>query len=67
MWVLHEYVPILTGIPTLTVYGFRYGESATFSIGYGDEYEDVHIPTIILVPAISPSSFKLLKYSQLIK
>jgi len=34
-----------------------------FSIGYeygdGDEY----IPAIILVPAIFPSSFKLLKYS----
>ena len=31
--------------------------------GYGDEY----IPAIIPVPAISPSSFKLLKYSQIIK
>ena len=30
-----------------------------FSTGYGDEDE--------YIPAISPSSFKLLKYSQLIK
>jgi len=51
----------------LTGYGYGYGESPIFSIGYGDGDEDVHIPTIILVPAISPSSFKLLKYLQLIK
>jgi len=55
-------------------YGYEYGESPTFSIGYGDEYGDVYIrpvpvpiPAIILVPAISPSPFKLLKYSQIIK
>jgi len=45
----------------LTGYGYGYGESPIFSIGYGygdgDEY----------IPAIFPSSFKLLKYSQLIK
>jgi len=45
----------------LTGYGYGYGESPIFSIGYGvgdgDEY----------IPAISLSSFKLLKYSQLIK
>jgi len=40
-------------------YGYGYGESPTFSIGYADGYGDVHIP--------APSSFKLLKYSQLIK
>jgi len=37
--------------------GMVMGESLTFSIGYGDGYGDVHIPAIILVPAISPSSF----------
>jgi len=36
-----------------------YGESLTFTIGYGDDY----IPTIILVSAIFLSPFKLLKYS----
>jgi len=46
---------------------YEYGESPTFSIGYGDGYGDVHIPAIIYVSAISPSSFKSLKYSQLIK
>jgi len=49
----------------LTGYGYGYEESPIFSIGYGDG--DEYIPTIIPVPAISPSSFKLLKYSQLIK
>jgi len=45
------------------------GNFPIFSIGYedGDEEEDEYIPAIILVLAISPSSFKLLKYSQLIK
>jgi len=43
--------------------GYGYGESPTFSIGYGD----VYILVIILVPIISLSLFKLLKYSQLIK
>jgi len=42
----------------------------TFSIGYGDGYEDVYIcpipiPVIIFVPAIFPPLFKLLKYSWL--
>jgi len=43
------------------------GGISIFSIGYEDDYGDVHIPAIIPVPAISPSLFKLLKYSQLIK
>jgi len=47
--------------------GYGYEKSPTFSIGYGDEYVDVHIPAIILVPVISPSPFKLLKYSRLIR
>jgi len=47
----------------LTGYGYGYEESPTFSIGYGDGYGDVHIPAIILTPAISLSPFKLLKYS----
>jgi len=53
----------------LTGYGYGYGESPIFSIGYGygDGDGDEYIPAIILVPTISPSSFKLLKYSQLIK
>jgi len=51
----------------LTGYEYGYGESPIFSIGYGDGDGDEYIPAIILVPAISPSSFKLLKYSQLIK
>jgi len=34
-----------------------------FLIGYGDGYVDVNIHSIILVPVISPSPFKLLKYS----
>ena len=38
-------------------------EFLTFSIGYVDKYEDLHIPTIILVLTIFPFSFKLLKYS----
>jgi len=59
--MVNKPVPVLTGIPALT--GYRYGEFPTFSIGYGDGYGDVHIPAIISVPAISPSSFKLLKYS----
>jgi len=46
-------------ISTLT--GYEYRESLTFSIGYGDEYEDVHIPDIIPIPTISLSPFKLLK------
>jgi len=58
-WVLPEPVTILVGNPCIDWYGYR--ESPTFSIGYGDGYGDVHIP------AISPLSFKLLKYSQLIK
>ena len=40
---------------------YEYGEFPTFSIGYGDGYEDVYIFAIILVPAISPFPFKLLK------
>ena len=59
--------PPLRENPALTGYGYWYGKSPTFSIGYEDGYGDVHIITIIPVPAISPSSFKLLKYSQLIK
>jgi len=53
----------------LTGYGYGYGESPIFLIGYGDGDGDgdEYIPVIIRVPAISPSSFKLLKYSQLIK
>jgi len=55
----------------LTGYGYGYGESPIFSIGYGDGDGDgdgdEYIPAIILVPVIFPSSFKLLKYSQLIK
>jgi len=55
--------------------GYEYGESPVFLIGYGDgdgdgdgdEDGDVHIPAIIHVLVISTSSFKLLKYSQLIK
>jgi len=54
-------------IPALTGYGYGYVKFSTFSIRYGDEYENVHIPAIISVPVISPSSFKFLKYSQLIK
>jgi len=53
----------LTGISALTGYGYGYEESPIFGYGDGDEY----IPAIIPVPAIFPSSFKLLKYSQLIK
>jgi len=55
------------GIPALMGYGYGYEESLILSIGYGDGDADVHIPAIIFVPVISPSSFKLLKYSQLIK
>jgi len=55
------------GNPALTGYGYGYRESPTFLIRYGDGYEDVYIPAIIHVPVISLSSFKLLKYSQLIK
>jgi len=53
----------LTGIPAFTGYG--YGESSIFSIGDedGDGDGDEYIPAIIPVPAISPSSFKSLKYS----
>jgi len=51
----------------LTGYGYGYGESPSFSIGYGDGDGDEYIPAIIPVPAISSSSFKLLKYLQLIK
>jgi len=51
----------------LTGYGYGYGEFPIFSIGYGDEDGDEYIPAIIPVPTITPSSFKLLKYSQLIK
>jgi len=57
----------LTGYGYGYGYEYGYGESPTSSIGYGDGYGNVHIPAIILVPAISPSSFKLLKYSQLNK
>jgi len=57
------FVGIARTHPTLTRYGYEYEKFPTFSI----EYEDVHIPVIILVPAISPSPFKLLKYLQLIK
>jgi len=57
----------------LTGYEYRYGESPTFSIEYGDAfsieygdgYRDVHI--IVIIPVISLSPFKFLKYSQLIK
>jgi len=55
--------PRFDGNPALT----GYGEFPTFSVGYGDGYGDVHIPAIIPIPAISSFSFKLLKYSQLIK
>jgi len=64
---LPEPVPVLTGIPALTGYGYGYGESPIFLIGYGDGDGDEYIPAIIPVPAIFLSSFKLLKYSQLIK
>jgi len=46
----NKLVPVLTGIPALTGYGYGYGESPTFSIGYGDGYGDVHIPAILPVP-----------------
>jgi len=39
---------VLMEIPALN----GYEESRTFSIGYGDEYVDVHIPDIIPVSAI---------------
>jgi len=45
--------------------GYGYGESPIFSIGDGDG--DEYIPAIIPIPVISSSSFKLLKYLQLIK
>jgi len=51
----------------LTGYGYGYGKSPIFSIEYGDEDGDEYIPAIIPIPTISPSWFKLLKYSQLIK
>jgi len=35
-----------------------------FQLVWGRD-EDIHIPAIILVPAITPSSFKSLKYSPL--
>ena len=56
-------VPVLTGNPRIDWVWVWVWRIPTFSVGYGD----VHIPAIILVPAISPFSFKLLKYSQLIK
>jgi len=53
----------------LTRYGYGYGESPIFSIGHGDGDGDgdEYIPAIIPVSAIFSSSFKLLKYLQLIK
>jgi len=47
--------------------GMGMGNPRLFTTGYEDSYGDIHILAIILVPAISLSSFKLLKYSQLIK
>jgi len=34
-------------------YGYKYRKCPTFSIGYEDGYEDVHIPVIILVPVLT--------------
>ena len=45
-WVLPKPIPVLTGIPALTGFGYEYVEFPTFSIGY----RDIHIHAIIPVP-----------------
>jgi len=67
---LSKPVPVLTKNPPLIGHVYGYRKSPTFSIEYGDIH--IHLVPVpifakILIPAISPSSFKLLKYSQLSK
>jgi len=67
MWVLSEPVPVLTENPRIDCVWVWVWGIPDFFIGYEDVDGDEYIPAIIPVPAIFPSSFKLLKYSQLIK